>query len=330
MGSGWKKPTAWVNSPQADEVAAYYVAGHSVKDTADRFGVSVYQVNNLVKRRRISNGRTFCCGKESNTNGLVEANAARREDAEKRIAKCLPDFGLDYLGGYTSTHGKVRVRCRRCGYEYERTLGFLRKGIVPDCVECKRREADAKREEDAKRRAEKEQEKQRAEAEKADALFHLLNDKTHVCSVCGKNFSVLEFVDSKGLKLTPTAPKYCSKECNRKALNKARKKSPSGKTGNYYNRARKYGCEYVPGITLKKLVARDGLTCRICGGMCDWNDRSWAGCFGPTYPSIDHIIPMAKGGGHVPSNVQVAHVICNSESRDSMIKVYSHRRGQLT
>lgn len=28
-------------------------------------------------------------------------------------------------------------------------------------------------------------------------------------------------------------------------------------------------------------------------------------------PSIDHILPLARGGGDVPNNVQLAHLVCN-------------------
>ena len=44
--------------------------------------------------------------------------------------------------------------------------------------------------------------------------------------------------------------------------------------------------------------------------------RDWSG---PMYPSIDHIIPMSKGGGHIWSNVQVAHIICNSIKSDKAV-----------
>lgn len=71
-------------------------------------------------------------------------------------------------------------------------------------------------------------------------------------------------------------------------------------------------------ITLKKLVERDGLKCAICGKVCDWNDHSWSKYSGPMYPSIDHIVPMAKGGPHTWENVQVAHIICNSEKGASV------------
>lgn len=77
-------------------------------------------------------------------------------------------------------------------------------------------------------------------------------------------------------------------------------------------RAVRYGSAYDSSITLKALVERDGLTCTICGGLCDWNDIDDRGIVGATYPSIDHIVPMADGGDHVWSNVRIAHKLCNS------------------
>ena len=138
-----------------------------------------------------------------------------------------------------------------------------------------------------------------------------------MCKVCGKEYTPRQYMASEGLRFFSN-PGYCSHECNRKAMNRAKKMAPSGKTGHYYERARKYGVEYIPGITLKKVVARYGLRCAICGGMCDWNDHTWSSCSGPLYPSVDHIIPMAKGGPHIWENVQVAHLMCNSEKGDKV------------
>ena len=86
-------------------------------------------------------------------------------------------------------------------------------------------------------------------------------------------------------------------------------------------RAKLYGCEYDPSVTLRELVERNGLRCAICGEMCDPSDHSWSKYTGPKYPSIDHIIPMSKGGGHTWDNVQVAHIICNSAKGDSSEEV---------
>lgn len=60
--------------------------------------------------------------------------------------------------------------------------------------------------------------------------------------------------------------------------------------------------------------ARDGWTCRLCLLPIDpqvaWPDRM--------SPSIDHIIPLSRGGSHSMSNVQSAHLGCNSRKADKV------------
>ena len=116
---------------------------------------------------------------------------------------------------------------------------------------------------------------------------------------------------------------YCSKECKRKIENRLSKasKRANGISGNHRHRARKYGCAYDSSVTLPKLIKFKGLRCGICGGMCDPNDHAWTEYMGPMSPTIDHIIPMSKGGGHTWDNVQVAHAICNSYKCDRMEEV---------
>jgi 5-methylcytosine-specific restriction endonuclease McrA len=36
----------------------------------------------------------------------------------------------------------------------------------------------------------------------------------------------------------------------------------------------------------------------------------------PLAPTIDHVIPLARGGWHAPDNVQAAHFLCNSRKSD--------------
>ena len=40
---------------------------------------------------------------------------------------------------------------------------------------------------------------------------------------------------------------------------------------------------------------------------------------GANYPSIDHIIPVSRGGLHSWDNVRLAHFLCNAVKSDSMI-----------
>ena len=307
----------WTRTPRFDEAMEYYQQGHSVSDTAKVFGVTNAQINNAVRVRGITNGRQW-------HKARVEDQKA---DAEQQLAKHLSEIGFEYIGGYIDEGGKVAIKCRTCGDVFERTAGFAKRGNLI-CKKCEHektllRQAQRKKErsEELKQKAiEQAQAKEKSEAEKADSLFHLLNDKNHVCTVCGCSFSIAEFMKNKKRKLVPTAPKYCSKACERRANHrKSRKReirSGNIDKGNHRHRARKYGVAYESGITLKKLWERDGGICQICGKPCDWNDRSWNKYCGPTYPSDDHIIPMVKGGPHTWDNVQLAHMMCNSEKGD--------------
>ena len=68
-------------------------------------------------------------------------------------------------------------------------------------------------------------------------------------------------------------------------------------------------------ITLETLYNRDLGICALCGERCDYTDYIFKGevfIAGNRYPSIDHIVPISKGGSHTWDNVQLAHKQCNS------------------
>lgn len=113
--------------------------------------------------------------------------------------------------------------------------------------------------------------------------------KDAVCDYCGCKF-----------KPTRNNQRYCSSRCRNLSFG----------NGSSVKRARKYGVLYDRTINLKRLIERDGLRCSICGKTCDMDDKQW-GDFGPDYPTIDHIVPLSKGGPHLWSNVQVACAECN-------------------
>lgn len=313
----------FARSQTVKSAAEYYVQGHTVKETAEQFGLTKWQVNGLVKARKLTNGNKFIPGSNADTE-------RRKKEAEQRLITKLTKLGFEYLGGYENKKSKVKLRCPKCGYEFEQRADGITNHLR--CINCQKI-ATQERHEEQRRIAAQQAEARRIERE----WYRLLhppkpkNDYTEqheaflnrsgICEICGKQYAVREYVKSRNLKFARDAG-VCSNECYKKKQNKSVRASHKrrGVQDNHRHRARKYGCAYDPTVTLKRLIARDGLRCAICGEMCDPNDRSWSKYCGPASPTMDHIIPMAKGGGHVWENVQVAHMICNSLKRDSLEK----------
>lgn len=141
----------------------------------------------------------------------------------------------------------------------------------------------------------------RLEKEREARYLERLTTKT--CEWCGE-----EFITDTINKLT------CSKECSRKRKNRI----------NHLNSDRRINENNLidRDITLEKLFKRDGGVCYICGEVCDYEDRAITtdGHFisGRTYPSIDHVYPLARGGMHSWDNVRLAHHSCNGEKSDDL------------
>jgi len=72
-------------------------------------------------------------------------------------------------------------------------------------------------------------------------------------------------------------------------------------------RARLRGVSSEP-YALSDITERDGWDCHLCGTpvdpLCGWPDRQCA--------SIDHVVPISKGGPDVLANVRLAHWYCNT------------------
>lgn len=84
-------------------------------------------------------------------------------------------------------------------------------------------------------------------------------------------------------------------------------------------------------ISVERLSNRDKGVCYLCNTKVDMKDYSTTeeGHFiaGEYYPSIDHVIPISKGGTHSWDNVKLAHRICSTYKSN---KVLDNRNKQLT
>lgn len=86
--------------------------------------------------------------------------------------------------------------------------------------------------------------------------------------------------------------------------------------GHWIRRSLFYGSkEFDETITLKSVVDRFNGVCQICGEPIDWNDLK-DGHIRRKYPTVDHIIPLSKGGSHTWNNIQLAHMACNAGKCD--------------
>lgn len=312
----------WPKSEACRKALAYYADGHSVLETAEKFGVPDYYIENAMASNGVK--KTQEQRKEARRKGLAKAskagNEAQKERAlQKRVAH-LDELGFDLIGDNIA-------KCRKCGHEFERTKTHLAKGnvICPKCAEAdKAKREQEEREEKERRIAEKEAERIRINP--LGLSYYQLSvqaklDVIHVCEICGNEYTVRTRMEKEGLKYC-TDNGCCSDACARKKNH--RKNRMNGYSKSHRHRARKYGCEYDGTVTLKRLIKRNGLRCGICGGTCDPNDHSWTDYFGAMSPTIDHIIPLSKGGGHTWDNVQVAHAICNSKKRDMLEEEIAH------
>ena len=120
------------------------------------------------------------------------------------------------------------------------------------------------------------------------------------CLYCGNSF------------YSPTKH-YCSDECKCKA---ARVKDELRKSERL-KRARSNG-RFDADIDIYKLIERDGEYCYLCGDGVHFNNHY----NDPKYPTIEHVMPIARGGTHSWDNVKVACRECNTRKSTTLIDDY--------
>lgn len=199
-------------------------------------------------------------------------------------------------------------KCSFCGKDFE-TFRDVTKCCCHECSVSYQKQENAKR--DRKRaqysleeykkivriRAIENAEKKRIEKER----YRTEHTVERECEECGTIFKCLDYENRK----------TCSAECSRKRSNRARDKRIPKE-------------QKVDHISLKRLFKRDSGKCYLCGCDCDFNDWNYSKNGnrypGNTYPEIEHVIPVSKGGLHSWDNVRLACHKCNGEKADGIIK----------
>lgn len=237
--------------------------------------------------------------------GLVSkwTNTKSGENFEKEFNKAYEDF--EYVGGYTNNVSSFKMRCKKCDDVFERNASVLRKGLGIRCDVCYEAEVI-----ESKVARQKELERvQKPKAIKllanrlkryADGVERNKQLENHVCKECLNRF-----------KATIMGTIYCSDTCRRRVKDRKRR-----------HKIRENG--RVENIRLGQLIARDNNVCYLCNEDCDRDDyvTTSEGHFiaGETYPSIDHVVPISKGGTHTWDNVRLACFSCNAIKSDNLIK----------
>lgn len=135
-------------------------------------------------------------------------------------------------------------------------------------------------------------------AKSAPPVSHVKTKNRLVCGVC-------KICDSSFVSFYRDIT--CSSECQDKYRRAASMEQK------HRRRARMRGAFVAP-VFRKKVFESDGYRCHICNKMT----KKTAVVPHPMAPTIDHLIPLAKGGTHEPINCRTAHFMCNSIKGDRL------------
>lgn len=257
-------------------------------------------------------GKSFSGRKKKYCSKECSDEVRRRKNRERwrKNNTPKPDVTIicEWCGELHTVPARTAHQARFCSDECRYTY---RSRVVNGHKPIEKRNAE-RREQRLKRQAKLE--KERAIRTLRSSLIRVIKHKeeqerikelTRECEECGTMF-----YDPHPHTLT------CSSECSRKRSNRLSR---------YYARKRINKYNLVDrDISLKRLYKRDKGICYLCGEPCDYNDKIITDeghyIVGETYPSIDHVKPLSKGGKHSWENVKLAHHKCNAIKSDRIIR----------
>lgn len=110
--------------------------------------------------------------------------------------------------------------------------------------------------------------------------------------------------------------KWCSEPCSRRAYNARREED--GRLAKYRSERRQRQRAQTDDSEVFRAVdvmERDDWTCWLCAEPID-REATWPA---PLSRSVDHVVPLSKGGAHALSNVRAAHLRCNLVKGDRLV-----------
>ena len=248
-----------------------------------------------------------------------EVIKVKEEEFKERLEKQQPNF--IYHSGYTGSHDDFMCQCKVCGRVQKRNALCARlglDGVYIQCENCIEITKVKKGEEKIYERLHRDRSVRyhpivtclwcrkvvitRGPAQKYcnDDCYRESqknhNEYTKQCDECGAEFKTLH-----------NGNRYCSIRCRRRKFGRHRNISRDV-------RLRRNGkIDYS--ITLDKLIKRDRNICHICGEICNTTDYKRVDSYfiaRESYSSIDHLLPVSRGGTHTWDNIKLAHRRCNN------------------
>lgn len=126
-------------------------------------------------------------------------------------------------------------------------------------------------------------------------------NEQRLCGFCGQMF----------LTLRKTS-QFCGRECSAAAEYAANKADYLRRAK--ADRARRRGAR-VETFPHEEVFERDGWVCYLCNELVD-REAIWPA---PLMPSLDHVVPISRGGEHSRANTRCAHLVCNLRKGDRLL-----------
>src|SRR5690625_393745 len=131
------------------------------------------------------------------------------------------------------------------------------------------------------------------------------NDLTRVCTECEKTFTATYRTD-----------RYCSSACNLRCWKKRNRERYLAQERERMRRRRALILEtQTDTFTDEDVRMAHGDDCYLCGKRINFR-LSWPN---PKSPSLDHVIPLSRGGTHTLENCAMTHWECNHKKNANLV-----------
>lgn len=198
---------------------------------------------------------------------------------------------FEYHSGFSNVDSHFLILCKKCNKTFSRSANLMRKkNKTVKCDHC-------------------------AFEEKRDKQLMLERDRLLKSSAkltsCLRMVYINQCVRCRELFANDKEKKFCSERCGKRErdaryLHEKRLKRLNRMSGHKVDKD----------ISLFKLYERDKGVCYLCKEECDYDSHTITnGAFivDDKYPTIEHVVPISKGGSHTWDNVKLACFICNTK-----------------